>query len=169
MRVFAILISLTCAAAPAFAATGRAELRATGETPVSGEAHFMDTDSGLRVAVRITEAPPGQHGFHIHEFGGCDDAAKAAGGHYNPEGVPHGDLATQGFSTAHAGDFGNVTVGPDGTAVYERVFPGLKLADGEYTVGGRALILHADRDDFGQPSGNAGARIGCGAITLTEH
>lgn len=170
MKLALISLSLACAlAGPAWAATGRAALAATGDAPVAGEAQFLDTDAGLRIAVRLTQAPPGRHGIHIHEFGGCGDAGKAAGNHYNPEGVPHGDLAKDGFARAHAGDFGNIEVGPDGTGVYERVFPGLKLAEGEYTVAGRALILHASPDDYSQPSGNAGARIGCGTITLTEH
>ena len=159
---------LACAA-QASAATARAALAATGETPIRGEAQFLDTDAGLRIAVRIQQAPPGQHGFHIHEFGDCGNAGKAAGSHYNPEGMPHGDLANAGFQHAHAGDLGNFEVGPDGTGVYERVFPGLRLAEGEYSVAGRALIFHANRDDFSQPSGNAGDRIGCGTIILTEH
>ncbi|NET38022.1 MAG: superoxide dismutase family protein [Cyanothece sp. SIO1E1] len=31
-----------------------------------------------------------------------------------------------------------------------------------------AIIVHADPDDFSQPVGNAGARIGCGAIEATK-
>jgi Cu-Zn family superoxide dismutase len=33
-------------------------------------------------------------------------------------------------------------------------------------VVGHAVIVHGDPDDFGQPLGNAGARIGCGIIEL---
>jgi len=29
---------------------------------------------------------------------------------------------------------------------------------------GRAIIVHEKQDDGGQPSGNAGGRIGCGVI-----
>ncbi|MBI3323135.1 MAG: superoxide dismutase family protein, partial [Candidatus Omnitrophica bacterium] len=32
--------------------------------------------------------------------------------------------------------------------------------------GGRSLILHEKVDDFGQPLGNAGGRIGCGVIRI---
>ena len=36
-------------------------------------------------------------------------------------------------------------------------------------VVGKAIIVHAGADDFtSQPSGDAGARIGCGAILLSE-
>jgi Cu-Zn family superoxide dismutase len=34
-------------------------------------------------------------------------------------------------------------------------------------VGGRAIILHEKMDDFSQPTGNAGGRIGCGTIIVT--
>jgi Cu-Zn family superoxide dismutase len=34
-------------------------------------------------------------------------------------------------------------------------------------VAGRAFVLHEKADDFGQPVGNAGSRIGCGPIVLT--
>jgi Cu-Zn family superoxide dismutase len=39
---------------------------------------------------------------------------------------------------------------------------------GPESVIGKALVVHADQDDFeSQPSGNSGARIGCGEITET--
>ena len=38
-----------------------------------------------------------------------------------------------------------------------------------HDVVGKGIIVHADADDFtSQPSGNAGARIGCGVIVLAE-
>jgi Cu-Zn family superoxide dismutase len=39
----------------------------------------------------------------------------------------------------------------------------LKAADPASFVG-RAIIVHAKKDDGGQPTGNAGGRIGCGVI-----
>jgi len=39
------------------------------------------------------------------------------------------------------------------------------LDDGESSVKGRALMVHAKADDYkSQPSGNAGDRLACGAI-----
>ena len=36
-------------------------------------------------------------------------------------------------------------------------------------VVGKSIIVHAGADDFtSQPSGNAGARIGCGVIEMAE-
>ena len=111
--------------------------------------------------------PPGLHGFHIHEFGGCGDSGKAAGGHYNPEGAMHGMLAKDGPHKAHAGDMGNITVDANGGATLETVLPNVHLTGGASSVAGRAVILHEKADDFSQPTGNAGGRIACGPIVIT--
>lgn len=153
----------------AWAATAKAVLSSTTQsTATQGEATFTETDQGLNVSLRMMGAKPGVHAFHVHEFGSCDEAAKAAGGHFNPDGVAHGDLAAQGLAVAHAGDLGNLTIGPDGTGTLERVYPGLRVADSHYGVAGRTLILHAGPDDLtSQPSGNAGERMACGPILIT--
>ena len=39
---------------------------------------------------------------------------------------------------------------------------------GKYGVLGRALVVHEKPDDFGQPTGNAGARLACGLIERTR-
>jgi len=75
-----------------------------------GTVHFTDTPAGLAVSAQISNATPGLHGFHIHEFGGCAELGKAAGGHFNPEAAPHGMLMKDGPHKAHAGDMGNITV-----------------------------------------------------------
>ena len=41
---------------------------------------------------QIKGLEPGMHGIHIHEFGDLSDGCDSAGGHYNPDGVDHGDL-----------------------------------------------------------------------------
>ena len=151
-----------------FAETGKAILRGTTEgSQVSGKALLQETPAGLKIAVEVSHVPPGKHGFHIHQYGSCEDEGKSAGGHYNPDGVAHGLLMTNGFSGAHAGDLGNLEVGDDGTGRAEMTLPGLSLSGGKYSVGGRGLILHEKEDDFGQPTGNAGGRIGCGTIEIT--
>ena len=62
---------------------------------------------------------------------------------------------------------GNLQVGPDGTAKVDVVIPGLTLAGAPPSAGGRAFIVHEKGDDFGQPTGNAGGRVGCGTILVT--
>jgi Cu-Zn family superoxide dismutase len=172
MKLFLSLIAAGALAASAnaaaFAATGKADLRGTApDSDLSGEALFEETAEGLRVRAAVRNAPPGPHGFHIHDFGSCAGAGAAAGGHNNPGGAPHGSILADGPGKAHPGDLGNFEIGPDGTGTLEAVVPGLALAGGDRSVGGRAVIFHEKRDDFSQPAGNAGGRIGCGPILIT--
>jgi len=164
----AVLVWL--AAGPASAETGKAVIRGTSAgSSLAGEAVLTDTPGGVQVDVHITGAPPGQHGLHIHQFGECGDAGAAAGGHYNPENVAHGFLPDDGLAKAHPGDLGNIEIGQDGAGVLTLVLPGVSLDGGSpRSVGGRAVILHEKQDDFSQPTGNAGGRIGCGPILLVK-
>lgn len=141
------------------------ELKATQEgSPVSGKVSFMAVEEGLKINAVVQNVSPGKHGFHIHEKGDCSDQGNAAGGHFNPNGVPHGDLARDGFVKAHAGDLGNIEIGSDGKGKLEKVIQGLTFKDGTYSVAGRSVVLHEKEDDFTQPAGNAGGRIACGVI-----
>jgi Cu-Zn family superoxide dismutase len=133
-----------------------------------GEATFAETSNGLRINVAINDAPQGYHGFHIHENGSCDDGGQAARGHFNPLGVKHGRLITDGFERAHAGDLGNIYIHDDNSGSLTEIIRGLPLTDGEKAIANKAVILHEQRDDYGQPTGNAGGRIGCGIITLNN-
>lgn len=133
-----------------------------------GEANFTTTDTGLDISVILNQAPPGEHGFHIHEVGSCDDGGNAAKGHFNPEDVKHGYLPQDGFDSAHAGDLGNITVAANGTGSLDLAIAGLTLDEGERAVRGHSVILHENNDDLtSQPTGNAGGRIGCGIIDST--
>lgn len=118
---------------------------------------FTDTKAGLKISARLPVVPRGEHGFHIHQFGDCADEGKAAGGHYNPASAPHGDVV----------NLGNILAKADGTATLDVVLPMVTLSSGMFTVGVRAMVLHEKTDDFSQPAGNAGARIGCGVIAIT--
>ncbi|MCG3175590.1 MAG: hypothetical protein MOGMAGMI_00523 [Candidatus Omnitrophica bacterium] len=146
-----------------------AEIRPTSESSsVSGRLELTVEETGLRVRGRIEGLRPGaKHGFHVHEYGDCSDTGKAAGGHYNPHDAPHGDVVQSGLESAHAGDLGNLEAGPDGVASVDVTVPGLDLIVGAHPVAGRAFIVHEKEDDFGQPLGNAGGRIGCGCIVLS--
>ena len=163
-----VMLGFGCVAGTASAATGRAALAPTQpDSTVSGTVVVTDTDAGLHIVAEILNAPPGQHGFHIHEFGACDQAGAAAGSHYNPAGVSHGDVLRDGLAHAHAGDFGNMEVSAEGRATLDLVVPQLTVSGSAHPVAGRAVILHAQPDDFGQPTGNAGGRIACGPILIT--
>ena len=167
-----VLCAVCCVlgAGMAEAATAVAHLAPTSAgSTVQGDAALTEVAEGMGLSVNVTisGAPPGPHGLHIHEFGGCEDGGKAAGGHFNPQGAPHGFLPKDGSAKAHAGDMGNIEIGPDGTGTLEVVLPGVTLSGGATNVAGRAVILHEKADDFGQPAGNAGGRIGCGPIVIT--
>lgn len=131
---------------------------------ISGKVTFTEMGEGLKIDAEISGAPAGKHGFHIHENGDCSDAGNAAGGHFNPDSAPHGDLIKDGFAHAHAGDLGNIEIDTSGNGKLEKLIPGLTLKEGQYGVAGRSVILHEKEDNFGQPTGNAGGRIACGLI-----
>lgn len=166
-RILAGLIAATwCASASA--EMGTAQIAGTGEGPaLEGSVVLADTDEGLQVEVHVTGVTPGQHAIHIHEFGDCGDRGKAAGGHFNPDDVQHGFLPENGLESAHPGDMGNIEIGDDGTGELTVMLPGVSLSSDIYNVAGRAVVLHEKPDDFGQPTGNAGGRIGCGPILIT--
>jgi superoxide dismutase, Cu-Zn family len=91
--------------------------------------------------------------------------ATSAGGHFNPEGHPH---ALPDQEKRHAGDFGNLKADGDGNATLTLTVDNITLNCGGHGILGRAVIVHAKPDDGGQPTGNAGDRIGAGVIGLSK-
>jgi len=141
-------------------------IKGTSQAPeLDGQVMIAETEEGIMVLAEIKNIPgSGMHGIHIHANGSCDDDGKAAGGHFNPRAVDHGFLPEDTLSSAHAGDMGNLGVDENGSGSFMVFLPDVTLSAGETSVAGKAIILHALEDDFGQPTGNAGARIGCGII-----
>jgi Cu-Zn family superoxide dismutase len=150
--------------------TARAFIKATQpESLLNGTVDFIETGDGIQVvAVFSNVTPAGKHGFHVHENGSCEDGGNAAGGHFNPAGMQHGFLPKDGHDKAHAGDLGNIEIDDAGNGTLVVFVPGLSLSKGEKNISGKAVILHEKEDDFGQPTGNAGGRIGCGLIVVNE-
>lgn len=113
-------------------------------------------------------APPGPHGFHVHQNPDCSPTEKdgkmvpglAAGGHYDPEDTgshqgPQGE--------GHLGDLPVLEVAEDGTATEPVLAPRLTLD----AVQGRALMIHEGGDNYSdEPKslGGGGTRIACGVI-----
>ena len=140
----------------------------TSENSVTGMAIFTQNGDQITLTIEIQNASPGIHAVHIHENGDCSSPdGKSAGGHWNPTGVAHGKWEEGEF---HLGDIGNITVGEDGTGSIELTTDLWEIGTGsDVDVVGKGIIVHAGADDFtSQPSGNAGARIGCGVIVLAE-
>lgn len=106
--------------------------------------------------------PNSAHAIHIHETGSCKmPDFKSAGGHFNPMDTPHG-LPNE--KDKHSGDMGNLKSDANGVAKVDAVFDHFSLTKGKTAVVGRAIIVHAKKDLGVQPTGAAGARIGCAII-----
>lgn len=134
-----------------------------GDSTVTGEVRLEAIEGGVRVIVSVKDAPPGEHGTHIHQTADCSAPdAKSAGDHFNPTNVEHGFPSGK---THHLGDLGNLMVSEDGSGTLHALIKGATLEPGgERSYLGRALIVHEKKDDGGQPSGNAGNRLGCAEL-----
>lgn len=145
-----------------------AVMHPTAGNEARGIVRFREVEDGrVRIVARIEGLPAGRdYGFHVHEFGDCTaDDGTSAGSHYNPEGHPHG---LPNGDERHAGDFGNLTANNNGVAELDLTVDNLTIAGMKNPLAGRGVIVHGDPDDGSQPLGNAGPRIGCGAIGVTQ-
>ena len=149
-----------------------------GKVKFEGDQHGTVVKATLN---GVTVGLDGYHGFHLHsnDAGGQCDPAPAAtpftnvGGHWNPTLKDHG---------SHAGDLPSIQVLLDGSGSARSVTGRFTPAD----IAGRAVILHAGPDNFGnvpsryvsgQPpvagadattkgTGDSGGRIACGIVEL---
>jgi Cu-Zn family superoxide dismutase len=130
--------------------------------------HLTFTQKGHTVEIKgeITGLTPGKHGFHVHEFGDISSKdGMSTGGHYDPDhGKTHG---RPGDEKRHVGDLGNITADDDGKAAINITDSVISL-HGPHSVVGRAIIVHAKEDDYSQPVGNAGGRVGAGVIGVAK-
>ena len=142
-------------------------LHAVGNSGVTGVVHFTQVAGGVKVEAHVDGLTPGDHGFHIHQYGDCGAPdGSSAGGHFNPAGVEHGSPQD---NVHHVGDLGNLTALGDGHGMLvDQFFSGLSLS-GPGGIIGRAIIIHAGADDFtSQPTGAAGSRVACGVIGIAK-
>jgi Cu-Zn family superoxide dismutase len=147
----------------------KAMIQSASGSSLTGEATFEESAGKVKMTLTVQGATPGTHAVHLYENGDCSaNDATSAGGHWNPTHESHGKRAGDG--AFHSGDIANLEVGADGTG-------NLEVSASNWTIGGapetdvigKAVIIHATADDFvSQPSGNAGAREGCGVVSQTE-
>lgn len=144
-----------------------ATLEPRSGSSMGGQGTFTRDGNRVVLVLDVTGVPAGTHAVHLHEKGDCSAPdASSAGPHWNPTEEPHGEWAS---TPHHLGDVGNLEVDEGGKGT-------LRLSTDRWEVGtggahdivGKALVVHATRDDFvSQPAGAAGGRIGCGVVTAT--
>ena len=177
MRAVAIITGSLAAlalAAPAHAAEKTITVNAISASGIGqalGTVTAKDTPQGLMLTPQLTGlAPPGPHGFHVHEKPDCGPGmgannqpapGMAAGGHYDPKksGQHHGPHHEGG----HLGDLPPLVVDDGGKATLPVIAPRLKVKD----LAGRSLMIHAGGDNYSDqpaPLGGGGGRIACGVI-----
>ncbi|CAC5380826.1 SOD1 [Mytilus coruscus] len=144
-----------------------------GDGAVTGTVAFtqQNGDSPVTVTGELTGLAPGEHGFHVHEFGDNTNGCTSAGAHFNPFGKTHGAPADE---ERHVGDLGNVSANADGKAAINITDAKISLT-GPQSIIGRTVVVHADIDDLGKgghelskTTGNAGSRLACGVIGITK-
>lgn len=128
-----------------------------------GTVTFVQMGSKVRVTAEVSGLKPGaEHGFHIHEKNDCSGDGTKTGGHFNPGGKPH---AHHSSSERHAGDMPALKANEHGVAKATFDLDLITVDEGPFGILNRGVIVHKDPDDYKtQPTGNAGARIGCGVI-----
>ena len=142
-----------------------AELQPTKGNTTSGSVSFVQNAGLVRVSGEIRGIKPNaEHGFHVHEKGDCSSGdGMSAGGHFNPDGKPHGSHAAM---THHAGDIPSLKADANGVARFSFESSTLSVGSGMSDITGKGLIVHRDPDDYvTQPTGNSGPRLACAVIT----
>lgn len=145
------------------------------------EFHSCSSNHQTLVRFKLSGFPPNTiRGVHVHEEGDLTQGCASACAHYNPTNQLHGSIQLFG-SSRHMGDLcNNITSDEKGNVNFE-YFDDLIDLDGPYSILGRMVVIHAQKDDLGEyrsqtdkrgigsgSSGNAGARIACAVIGRTN-
>ena len=123
------------------------------------------------IELHLKNVPKGSHGFHIHRTGDLREGCSSLCSHYNPHNKNHGGPDSK---ERHVGDLGNIK-SVNGT-VNKIIRDKLIRLRGKYSVIGRSVVIHSDKDDLGLggdaeslKTGNAGKRIACGVIGYSKN
>lgn len=134
---------------------------------ISGEAVFTEENGEVTMTVEVSGLTEGQHAIHLHEKADCSaEDGTSAGGHWNPTMQDHGKW---GEGEYHRGDIGNFDVDADGNGSITFTTDQwcIDCDDEQKNIVGKSVMIHEGTDDFtSQPAGDAGARVGCGEITM---
>ena len=169
------ILALAAVASTAAVADYRVDMNAIDVRGVGaplGTIIVTESGNGVTFTPDLKGLPPGEHGFHVHEFPNCAarekdgkvSAGELAGGHWDPDKTgKHGG----GGMPGHRGDLPVLAVGADGSAKKPVTVAGLKLKD----LASKSLIVHAGGDnhaDQPKPNGGGGDRIACGVVQPAE-
>jgi Cu-Zn family superoxide dismutase len=164
-RASALTVGLTFAI-PAFAADQATAVLTDPDGKQVGKVTLTAVPTGVLLDADLTALPPGDHAFHIHEFGKCEAPDfKSAGGHFNPEEDEHGLMNTAG---PHAGDMPNIHIPKSGKVKIEVLNQMVSLSGKNALLDddGSAIVIHEGADDYtSDPAGHAGNRLACAALT----
>ncbi|MDH7914108.1 superoxide dismutase family protein [Winogradskyella sp. SYSU M77433] len=142
------------------------KLSPKSDSNTEGTINFTEKDGVVSLVGTITGLEEGEHAIHIHEKADCSSPdGKSTGGHWNPTGQPHGKWGDE--AGYHKGDIGNFEVNANGRGTVSMSTDEWCIGCGDDTkdILGKAIIVHLGVDDFtSQPSGAAGARVGCAGI-----
>ena len=148
---------------PAALAGSTVEMRLVNIKPEKasiGHVTLLDSRYGLLILPHLRGLTPGLHGFHIHAHPSCEQAAMAAGGHFDPHKTDQhlGPYNSKG----HLGDLPVLYVKADGTANTPLLAPRLTVKQ----IQNKALMLHAGGDNYADnpPMGGGASRLACGVI-----
>ena len=139
----------------------------TGVGESIGTVKISKVSAGVQFTPDLRDLPPGEHGFHLHEYPSCESGEKegvripamAAGGHYDPDNTGRHE-GPEG--RGHLGDLPVLVVDERGFATAPVVAKRLKMTD----LKGHSLMIHGGGDNYtdSPPMGGGGARIACGVI-----
>ncbi|XP_075887759.1 superoxide dismutase [Cu-Zn] [Nelusetta ayraudi] len=147
-------------------------LKGAGET--SGTVYFEQEETGsapVKLTGEIKGLTPGEHGFHVHAFGDNTNGCISAGPHFNPHNKTHGGPTDE---ERHVGDLGNVIAESNNVAKID-IQDSMLTLTGPLSIIGRTMVIHEKTDDLGKgdndeskKTGNAGGRLACGVIGITQ-
>lgn len=116
-------------------------------------------------------------GVHVHECGDLSKGCDSACAHFNPDKVLHGSRKLYG-KDRHVGDIcNNLTSNDKGEVDFVWYDELVSLFQTKNSIIGRALVLHEKADDLGEnrnrdkesaTTGNAGKRVACAIIGITN-
>jgi len=139
---------------------------------VSGIIKFIQNGDNVKINYNIEGLTNGLHGFHIHEYGDLTDNCNSACSHFNPTNSNHGGRNSK---ERHVGDLGNIkSKNKIAKGILNDKLISLNFKNTNCIIG-RSVIVHNDRDDLGKggdteslKTGNAGKRMACGVIGITN-